>query len=112
MRQVSSPRFFIQAFIILFSAELMMGMFNPSYVQLFFDHGSPFYALTDQHAVYYGFFMMLSQLSGLFANLLWGAISDRYGRKVAIAFAYFERKISKLDLNPSLALSLSLSRGS
>lgn len=89
MRQVSSSRFFIQAFIILFSTELMMGMFNPSYVQLFFDQTSPFYVLTDQHAIYYGFFMMLSQLAGLIANLLWGAVSDRYGRKVAIAFAYF-----------------------
>lgn len=88
MRQVSSTRFFMQAFIILFSTELMMGMFNPTYVQLFFDNSSPFYAITDQHAIYYGVFMMLSQLAGLGANLFWGVLSDRYGRRVAIIFAY------------------------
>ncbi|MFZ9034620.1 MAG: MFS transporter [Francisellaceae bacterium] len=95
MRQVSqniSPGFFIRAYLILFSTEFLWALANPSFVQLFFDEHSPFFGLAagqNYRGVSYGLFMMLAQLAGIFANISWGFLSDRWGRKAIILMSFF-----------------------
>ncbi|WP_116963489.1 MFS transporter [Fastidiosibacter lacustris] len=87
MRQVSanvSYRFFLQAYLLIFSTEFMFALINPSYVQLFFDAKSPFsssFANQYNASIIYGIFLLGGQIAGLVANIVWGVISDHVGRK-------------------------------
>ncbi|WP_440994289.1 MFS transporter [Cysteiniphilum litorale] len=90
MRQVSqssqsiSYRFFLQAYLLIFSTEVLFALINPSYVQLFFDEKSPFWFSIDsqqQAGIYYGLFLLTGQIAGIIANVLWGLVSDYIGRK-------------------------------
>ena len=90
MRQVSEQNyylFFLQTYLLIFSTEILRGLINPTFVQIFFDHSSPFYQQLASHhinALAYGIFMMGGQVSGLLANLILGFFSDRWGRKPVI----------------------------
>ncbi len=90
MRQVSqsseniSYHFFLQAYLLIFSTEVLFALINPSYVQLFFDENSPFWLnITSQQqaGIYYGVFLLAGQIAGIIANVLWGIVSDYIGRK-------------------------------
>jgi MFS family permease len=90
MRQVSEKNyylFFLQTYLLIFSTEILRALINPTFVQIFFDHSSPFYQQLASHklnAIAYGVFMMGGQVSGLVANLILGFLSDRWGRKPVI----------------------------
>ena len=90
MRQVSNKShymFFLQAYFLIFSTEILFALINPSYVQIFFDEASPFYqqlSLNHYNALAYGVFIMGGQVAGLIANVVLGYLSDRIGRKPVI----------------------------
>ena len=93
MRQVSqtvSYRFFLQAYLLIFSTEVLFAFINPSYVQLFFDKDSPFYAsIGSEHqaAIFYGVFLLSGQIAGIMANIVWGIVSDYVGRKRVVVMS-------------------------
>lgn len=90
MRQVSqnvSYRFFLQAYLLIFSTEFLFAFINPSYVQLFFDDKSPFWltiGCQSEAGFYYGMFLLAGQFAGIMANVLWGIVSDFIGRRKVV----------------------------